>query len=134
MTLGEYLQASTRKRWQPGVFDCCFFPIEWAVSWGLGDPGAKWRGRYRTDLGGQRFIKRAGGLVQLWDEGLSSIGVGRVDEPQAGDVGVVLSLTSPDAASPVGAIFSGTKWAFAIERGILLAPAEPIGVWGVRHG
>lgn len=132
MTLAEYLKASVSRSWEPGAFDCCFFPGEWAVSWGRGDPMATWRGRYRTDRGGLRFIKRAGGLVQLWERGLLSIGVNRVDEPQAGDVGVVLAINDAMRPEPVGGIWTGTKWAFAAARGLAFSPATPLAIWGPR--
>lgn len=132
MTLAEYLKASVGRAWTPGVFDCCFFPGEWALSWGRGDPMATWRGRYQTDRGGLRFIKRAGGLVELWERGLWSIGVDRVDEPQAGDVGVVLAINGAMRPEPVGGIWTGTKWAFAAKRGLAFSPASPIAVWGIR--
>lgn len=132
MTLADYLKASVSQSWTPGAFDCCFFPGEWAVSWGRGDPMATWRGRYQTDRGGLRFIKRAGGLVELWERGLSSIGVGRVDAPQVGDVGVVLAINDAMRPEPVGSIWTGDKWALANRRGLTFTPAHALAIWGPR--
>jgi hypothetical protein len=131
VTLGEYLTAAVRKHWEPGRHDCCTFAADWALSWGCGDPMAEWRGRYRSDAGASRFVRQAGGLLELWQRGLASIGIEGVNDAIAGDVGVVRALTA-GGAEPVGAICLGRKWAFLAHDGVIFAPAVPLRAWGPR--
>ena len=132
--LGEYLKRAVRQRWEPGKVDCCTFPGDWACTWGLGDPVAEWRGRYRSDASAIRFINRAGGLLNLWQRGLESIGLYGVNDPVAGDVGVVFAIGMTGQREQVGAIYTGDRWAFRAPAGLIFAPAEVLRVWGPRHG
>jgi hypothetical protein len=132
MTLGDYLKAATAHQWQPGVHDCCTLPGDWATTWGLGDPVAEWRGQYRSDAQAIRFINRAGGLLSLWDRGLGSIGVAPVNEPIAGDVGVVIAATRVDTTEHVGAVFTGQRWAYRLHQGLFFTPAVAVRCWGPR--
>lgn len=131
MTLGEYLKAQVRCRWQPGVYDCCTFPGDFVRSWGMGDPLAEWRGTYRSDAQAVRLITRAGGLLALWERGLASIGLPEVRDLRPGDVGVVLAATEM-GQEPVGALFGGDRWSFRTEAGLIFAPALAIKAWGRR--
>lgn len=131
MTLGDYLTAATRERWAWGVRDCTTFPGDWACTWGRGDPMAEWRGQYSTDRDAYRLIGHAGGLVELWRRGLASIGLGEVDAPEIGDVGVVMALTDA-GAEPVGAIWTGERWAWRADAGVMFGPGEVLAIWGPR--
>lgn len=129
--LAAYLTQAVRERWRPGVHDCCTFPGDWVTSWGLGDPLAEWRGAYRSDAQAIRLMTQAGGLMALWQRGLSSIGVEQVEDLRAGDVGVVLAQTEA-GEQPVGALFGGDRWAFRCAQGLIFSPATALAVWGRR--
>jgi hypothetical protein len=133
MTLGDYLAAAARRPWEWGGWDCCIFPGDWAVTWGLGDPVAEWRGSYSSHAEAEALIYDAGGLVALWDRGLASIGVARVEGVRPGDVGVI-GWTDAQGDHEAGAIWSGKRWALLCPAGVGYVSAEPLAVWGPRHG
>lgn len=130
--LGEYLRAACAKPWKTGVEDCCTFPAGWALTWGRGDPMAEWRGRYSTDEEAATLIADAGRLVELWQRGLASIDVWGVNEPIAGDVGVIVALGMDRQPEHVGAIWTGRRWAFRAPAGVCFASADVVRVWGPR--
>ena len=131
MTLADYLQAGVRLRWEPGKHDCCVWPAGWALTWGRGDPMARWRGRYRSDAGAVRLVRQEGGMLALWRQGLADIGIPEVGELEPGDVGVVDALTEY-GLQHVGAIWTGSKWAFAARDGLMFARADCLAAWGPR--
>lgn len=89
------------------------------------DPAGPWRGRYRTALGCHRMVKRAGGLVALLDDAARRAGLDRVDEPQLGDVGAVVTAT-PEGRQAVGAIRSRLGWAMLTARGLHISTTAPV--------
>ncbi|MBM3927561.1 MAG: hypothetical protein FJ335_03750 [Sphingomonadales bacterium] len=80
-----------------------------------------------------RFIQEAGGLLSLWRRGLSSISIPQVDEPSAGDVGVIEGVTAI-GPEPVGAIFTGERWAVCARSGLVFTPARHLAIWGRGYG
>jgi hypothetical protein len=133
MTLFEYLKQPLRP-WRPGVVDCTTFAGDWALTWGFGDPMVEWRGRYSTDDEARRLVDDAGGLVNLWQCGLASIGVAEVATPQAGDIGVIWAVGLDHTPEQIGAIWNGRRWSFRIEPAIVHASADMLRCWGPRHG
>lgn len=132
MTLFDYLRDAGARPWVWGEHDCCCFPAGWVQTWGLGDPMAEWRGRYRDERGALRFVSRAGGLEALWQRGLASIGIHPVNSLQPGDVGVIPAIGEGNVAIRVGAIFEGERWVSLAPSGIMCAPAVPDQAWGRR--
>lgn len=132
MELGEYLQGQSGRHWRAGIHDCCTHAADWVCTWGLGDPMAEWRGLYRTDEEARCLINRAGGLLALWQRGLSAIGIDGVNEPQPGDVGVVMGLGEAGQPEPVGAIYTGRRWSFRAPSGLFFASADVLRAWGHR--
>lgn len=58
--MSAYVDASRRRAFEPGGFDCAlFFAGAVEAMTGL-DPAAGFRGRYSTLAGGQRLLKKAG--------------------------------------------------------------------------
>lgn len=130
--LGAWLFDNGTRRRKAGEWDCAAICAEWCVANGLPDPMAHWRGAYDSEEDGVALAEKAGGLAALFDAGLSSIGVSRSKDPRAGDIGV-LSIDGHQS----GAIFTGKRWAFVLDRGIGFASVEPEAVvasWSVRHG
>lgn len=131
--LGAYLREQGGRSREAGQFDCCTFPADWCIASGLPDPMAHWRASYDTEDEALVFIREAGGLVKLFDCGMSSAGISRrVGEPVAGDLGVI-RIGEHEA----GAIFTGRRWAFVAKRGVGFASIDPdfiVAVWAVCHG
>lgn len=115
--LGEFLERNLRRHRVSGEHDCACFPANWAIECGRPDPMVKWRGAYSTEAQAEDIIADAGGLVALFSEGLAGCDV--VEEPQAGDIGVVELL-----GEQAGAIFTGKRWAFVAERGLAFASLD----------
>ncbi|TKD50227.1 DUF6950 family protein [Sphingomonas baiyangensis] len=129
MTVAEYIAHATTRRWEAGIWDCCCFPAGWVLGWGLGDPMARWRGRYSSDAEALALIDAAGGLEALWLLGMADIGCAPIGgEPQAGDVAVI-ALPAAYAGDCIGAIFNGKRWAALAHGGVVVARAEALRVW-----
>ncbi|PHY13252.1 hypothetical protein CSW58_07010 [Caulobacter sp. B11] len=63
--LGAYLEIAGRKPMAWGVNDCMLFAADWLWSVAGQDPAAAWRGRYRTEAGAARIVRKLGGMVPL---------------------------------------------------------------------
>lgn len=75
-----------------------------------------------------RVIGRGGGLVALWTRGMAAVGVPEADEPQAGDVAVIVRPTVCGMGEAM-AIYTGDRWASLALRGLEIGAAEPLKVW-----
>lgn len=118
--LGAYLREGAARPWKAAVHDCCAWPARWA---GIELPP------YSSDEEGRALVEEAGGLTALW----TSIIAGkleRVENPQEGDIGIILAAGPGGRSTEVGAIFTGTRWAIASPRGgIACASTRPIAIW-----
>jgi len=125
MTLGEYLSIVGGRPWAWGrpKDDCCEFAAWWWSSLGNPDPMAMWRGKYRSENGARRVIKRNGGLLRIWIDTLGPPGNGPARE---GDVAIV-TLAGHEA----GAIYTGRRWAIRSERGWVAASLDSENVLGI---
>lgn len=130
--LGEFLEAGAARQREPGVWDCCAFPAEWAMAAGCPDPMAEWRGAYTTELAGEHLAEQDGGLVALFDRGMAAAGIPAVDDAwRPGDIAVVELL-----GRQAGAVFSGRRWAFVAARGLAFASLDAecvLRVWRPRE-
>lgn len=117
--LGDYLRICGSRRREAGVYDCATFPADWAVLRDRPDPMARWRSAYRSEEAAGALIAGAGGLAALFAAGMAAAGIPEVSDPEAGDIGIV-RFSSNEA----GAIFSGRRWIFAAERGIVGASLD----------
>lgn len=118
--LGEWLAAQGGRRREPGVWDCCAMPAEWAIECGRPDPMALWRGTYATDEEAEERIAEAGGLAALFAIGMDDAGIREVADPEMGDIGVI-SLGAHEA----GALFTGRRWAFVpLGRGLTFSSLD----------
>jgi len=130
--LGDYLARAAATPWAWGEHDCCTHAGDWAITWGQGDPMEEWRGRYHDEAGARAFIADAGGLVHLWRRGLDKIGARPVADPSAGDVGVIIAIGMDGQPEHVGAVFTGRRWSFRAQAGLIVASAEVVAAWGPR--
>lgn len=129
--LGEYLAAAAAQPWVCGTCDCTTYAADWVLACTNVDPMAKWRG-YTTEDEVERFIAEAGGLENLWDEGLAGIWP-RVALPIVGAVGVINLPGEDGTPIDVGAIWTGRRWSIRSPRGIAslsVGPENVVAVWG----
>ncbi|KQX18425.1 MULTISPECIES: DUF6950 family protein [unclassified Sphingomonas] len=122
--LGEWLSEQGARRREPGIWDCCAMPAEWAVACGRPDPMARWRGTYGTDAEAEERITEAGGLTALFAMGMEDAGIREVSDPQAGDIGVIMI-----GGEEAGAVFTGRRWAFVPGgRGLAIGSVDPASI------
>ena len=121
MTLAEYLETAARSPWQPAEHDCSAWPARWA---GIALPP------YSTDDEGAALTADAGSLLAIWERCIGKL-LPRVEEPLAGDVGII-SAFGREGRTEVGAIFTGTRWAFVTAKGIAAVSATPLAIWRVE--
>lgn len=133
--LGAYLERAGHMRRLAGVHDCCTFPADWAMLCGHADPMAAWRGVYDTDAAAERLIADAGGLAELFSEGMASAGIDELLPWQCpdelGDIAVVTLL-----GHEAGAIYTGKRWAFVPDRGLGLVSLDRdciVRAWRPQH-
>jgi len=120
-----------------GAFDCALFAAEWVRAHALPDPGAPWRGRYRTRLGCERLLKREGGIVEVMARGAAIAQLTEAPKPAAGDVGVVYAAVmrrgAPDIGLVGGLCLGGERWAVLTDRGISVFETEAVKAWSLPH-
>lgn len=126
--LGAYLQTAISRPWNWGRHDCCRFAAEWCIRRGRGDPMDFLRPLYTSEFQALRTIREGGGLVALWSRGMEDIGAPVVERVEAGDVGIVESITER-GAEQVCAINTGPRWAILGIHGMVFSPAQPVRAW-----
>lgn len=127
MTLGEYLSAS-RPVWDWANHDCCRWMDRWCMERGRESAIALLGLRYRTERGALLTIRRGGGLVALWTRGMALTGAPAVDEPQAGDVGIIERPTVC-GLNETAAIHTGERWFSISDTSIHSGPARALAMW-----
>lgn len=121
MTLGDYIQQTSRLPWSWGAVDCTLWVADWVLLRTGVDPAAALRGTYGTEAEADALI--AGGLVTVVD---AQGALTRTDAPQAGDVGVIAVM-----GREVAAIHAGDGWAFRHPEGVGIVRAEPLAAWAL---
>jgi hypothetical protein len=100
------------------------FVAEWVREQVGQDPAEPWRGRYSTERGALRRLRKAGGMIALVDTGLNAVGMTRTATPGRGDVAVVCG-----AEGETGAIITGEFSASLGQRGLFFRKAPIVGAW-----
>lgn len=116
--------------WSYGERDCLLWLGEWARRNTGIDGGAPWRGRYATALGCARALKKSGGMLACIERGAALAGMVETSAPVSGAVGLVKVLTAR-GIEPVGAIFTGRRWAVLTATGVLSVTATPVRAWNL---
>lgn len=132
MELGDYLKAQMAQPWAWGSADCTTFAGDWVKACTGIDPMAKWRG-YRSEADVELLMAEAGGLLALWGEGMLGIWPRVRCEPRPGYIGIITVIGEYGAATDIGAIFTGKRWAFRSPRGIGAVSAihdDVVAIWG----
>lgn len=131
--LGEFLRVSAARRREPGVWDCCTFPAEWALANGWADPMAAWRGRYASEAEALDHIADGGSLADLFAGGMAAVGIPEASGPyEPGDIGVVQMF-----GEQAGAVYTGKRWALVANRGMAFASLDSesiVRAWRVANG
>lgn len=139
--LGAHLQTWMTRRFDWGGADCTLgFVSDWVSAVTGQDAGARWRGRYRSFAAMQRLLVAEGGLEAVYDGMAAELGWSRRETGRAGDVGLVVGLTrrtragqpslSRQSRQLTGTICTGPRWAVFTGGGLLVAPANPVRIWG----
>lgn len=128
-TLDAFFEANGRKPWRPGTVDCCLFLASWAIWIGHRDPAAHLRGAYDSEAGFREIIASAGGVVQVVERCVSSIGGKPLASPVAGAIGVIGSRVNIE--HQFGAIFDGSCWRVRFINCIGRMAASPLAIWEI---
>jgi hypothetical protein len=133
ISLDDYLEDADEQPWRWGHVDCVMRPANWIVARTGEDPAAAYRGTYSTQTGAWRLVMRAGGLVTLVGPHLERLGWRRTDDPDSGDVGIVLAAVDQPGGGhsmrPVGALRYGPWWSVRGENFIAFARLETVAAW-----
>lgn len=131
MELSAYLEEAAGRPFSYDGNDCLLgFVGGWVQAVTGQDRAAPYRGRYRTELGCLRLVRREGGVEAIMRRALD--GFPEVKKPEAGDVGCVLVPTDHGPV-PIGGIYAGSRWAGLTAKGVLFAPFTALAIWRL-HG
>lgn len=139
MTLQEFIRLRHRFQWggsgtydADGRFlnDCHTVCASWALQLTGIDPAAQFRGTYSDADGARAIVDDAGGSVPLIAAQILPLGFKRVQNPQSGDIGVVVAPSGfTDDFARVGAIRFGPTWACLGTAGMVAKPLQMIACW-----
>ncbi len=91
--LADFVAQATPRPFQWGTWDCCLMPCDAAMLVAGVDPAAPFRGKYSTELGARRALKRfaGGGLAATLDKIFRDLGAPEVPVSFArrGDLGII---------------------------------------------
>lgn len=131
MTLHEFLRLPHRFRWGGiGGDDCTTFCARW-IDYAIGiDPAFAFRGVYSDAEGAERILAKAGGIVAFADRHLGEVGFKRTDDPQTGDVGVIVAPSALNGEfKHIAAIRFGPLWATLSPAGVCARRADFVAAW-----
>lgn len=133
MTVEDYLDRATRRRWQWGRVDCTLFCGDWALAHCGRDPGEGIRGTYSSADEAQSIVDRAGGIVAFIGQRLEAIGWERLYYPrlpQEGDIGVIEAPGVPVGnIMLIPAIRLRDRWVARGIRGLSAGPFNHRAFW-----
>ncbi|MGQ3080706.1 MULTISPECIES: DUF6950 family protein [Rhizobium/Agrobacterium group] len=134
MNIHEFLALPHRFRWGGiGGDDCFTFPASWCLDQTGIDPAAEHRGAYASRSEAHALIAEYGGEVAFASRQLSTIGARRVQNPQDGDVGIVIMMAGENSSEMhqalVGAIRFGPLWASISPAGVRATKADFVAAW-----
>jgi hypothetical protein len=130
VVLADFLADSARTPFAFGRRDCGLWMADWIRLRRGVDPAAHLRGRYRTELGCARLLKRGGGLLEVVRTCFEGAGLVETASPKPGDVGVVRVMTAK-GEGVAGAICTGRRWAILGGGGVMSQRLEPLAAWEV---
>lgn len=123
--LNEAIKAAQGRPFSWGEFDCCLFAADCAVAVCGVDPAERYRGKYKSEAGAKRQLKRiAGSLEGAWDSCFKRVAPAYV---QRGDV----VLYDAPAGRCVAVHWAGTFWSVA-DDGVSRIECKPLVVWRIE--
>lgn len=123
--LAHTIQAAVERPFSWGEFDCCLFAADCAVAVCEIDPAAHYRGRYRSESGAKRLLKKIhGSLESAWDACFERINPAFI---QRGDVAMYEGANGRGVA----VYWAGEYWSVA-EDGVGRIACVPLIVWRVE--
>ena len=128
--LSRYLSRVAARPFQWGELDCALFAAGWAMQMTGIDPAADWRGKYSTEQGCARILKRHGGLLTLAANGAQRAGLISTETPSIGAIGV-LEVETARGRDLALAIYVGSFWSLLSPDGLLMVRADPVAAWEV---
>ncbi len=131
LTLDDYLDAVSCRRWSWGTMDCVQFGLGWASA----RRGRQLRAPivYQDPESGKAFLEDHGGLVAVVSEFMAANGFEPTLSPDDGDVGVA-PVPRADRMNIAGAavvIRRGPWWIAKSLRGIASVAVEGIPAWRI---
>jgi hypothetical protein len=108
--------------------DCCRWVDKWSIARSHPSAIVALGLTYDSERSALVTIKRGGGLVALWTEGMALAGVPEADDAREGDIGVI-ERTTDDGLNETVAIFTGERWANISDRTLHFGPADVLAMW-----
>lgn len=123
--LHDVIRAAHGRPFSWGEFDCCTFAADCAVALCSTDPAAAYRGKYSTQAGALRLLKKNhGGLEAAWDACFARVLPAYV---QRGDVAL---YDGPNGRS-VAVFWANEFWSVA-EDGVVRIECTPLAAWRIE--
>lgn len=125
LKINQYIKENMNRPFQWGEFDCCLFACD-IVTLQDGDDFAKdVRGKYSTEVGSKRVLKKHFGSIENAFNSLTEVGFNFV---QRGDV----VLFDTDNGQTMGVKMADGFWSVSeTGLGIMKDISKPIGAWRV---
>lgn len=124
VSLNKYIKECRNRPFEWGIFDCCIFTADCCNILCSVDPAEKYRGKYKTELGAVRQLKKNhGSIAECLDFYFDRIDLSLV---QRGDVCVF----DNEQGNASAVYFSGAWWS-TTETGVARVDCLPLSVWRV---
>ncbi|WP_372030072.1 hypothetical protein [Pseudomonas kurunegalensis] len=123
--LANTIKAATERPFSWGEFDCCLFAADCALAVCGVDPAEAYRGRYSSEAGAKRLLKKLhGSLEGAWDACFARIQPGLI---QRGDI----ALYDGPNGRGVAVFWADEFWSVSPD-GVCRIECEPLTVWRVE--
>lgn len=124
LNLAKYLKANSNTAFEWGVYDCCLFVADCCeIVCGV-DPAESYRGKYKTELGAKRLIKKNHGTLE--DAFDSYFKRRELSHVQRGDI-----CTFTNDEGKAAAVYFAGDWWSTTDTGVQRVHCDPIIAWEV---
>jgi hypothetical protein len=123
--LNDVIKAALGRPFSWGEFDCCLFAADCAVAVCGTDPAEQYRGKYKTETGAKRLLKKNhGSLEAAWDVCFARIQPAFI---QRGDIAL---YDAPNGRAV--AVFWANEYWSTTDDGVGRVDCKPLAVWRVE--